>query len=168
MFLAVSPDGRSMLVAKGVVDGPAPSVSLVDVASGEVKASLDLGSVLDPVTGRAVEWVLGPAAWRDDHVVVAASPGLLVLHAGSEFSVEQVLHIDSATKPNGVLLEPRFTDDTTRTIVAWSDVPGTDSQAQAQSVQFVCDRYALRCDRGAAVPSTEAPRPVYDESGGDR
>ena len=80
---------------------------------------------------------------------------------------EQVLHLESATKPNGVLYEPRFTDDSTRTIVAWSDVPGTEIQGQSQSVQFVCDRYALRCSRGTPVPSTEAPRPVYDQSGGD-
>jgi hypothetical protein len=165
-FLAVSPEGRDVLVAKGLLAGPTPSIALIDVASGETKASLDLAGATDPVSGQAVEWVMGPAAWLHDRVVVAASSGLLVLRTGSSLGVEQVLHLDSATKADGILYEPRFTDDTTHTIVTWSDVPGTGSQAQ--SVQFVCDRYALRCDRGAAVPSAEAPRPVYDESGGDR
>jgi hypothetical protein len=165
-FLAVSPDGSEILVARGMLEGPAPSVSLIDVGSGETKASLDLGAVTDPATSEPVQWAYGPASWREDRVVMPASPGLLVLSARSSLAVEQVLHLDSATKPDGILYEPRFTDDTTHTIVAWSDVPGT--KGESQSVQFVCDRYALRCDRGASVPSTEAPRPVYDESGGHR
>jgi hypothetical protein len=164
-FLGVSPDGNEILVATSLADTVEPAISIVDVASGRATASVKLSSAIDPVSGAAIELVSGPADWRGDRAVVSASSGLLVLRATSDrVDIEQVLHLDSAAQPNGVLYEPRFADDSTRTIVAWSDVPGTETNSQ--SVQFVCDRFALRCTRGAAVPSAEAPRPVYDESRG--
>jgi hypothetical protein len=166
-FLAISPEGNHVLVAQGVADVPDPKVSLVDVSSGKAIASMPISSIADPTTGMPIQWIGGPGDWRGGDVALTASSGLVVLNAGSDrLAVEQVLHLDSATRPNGMLWEPRFTDDSARSIVTWSDVPG--SGEQSRSVQFTCDRYALRCARGAEVPSAEAPRPVYDESGGAR
>ena len=93
------------------------------------------------------------------------SSGLLVVRAtSSALGVEQVIHVDSATQPNGRLWEPRFEDASTRTIVTWSDLSGPQS---GHSAQLVCDRYALTCTRGGAVSFSQAPRAVFDESGGD-
>ena len=94
------------------------------------------------------------------------SSGLLVLRSSaSALAVDQLIHVDSATEPNGRLWEPRFSDPSARTIVTWSDLAGTQS---GHSAQLVCDRFALTCTRGAAVPFSQAPRAVFDESGGDQ
>src|SRR5207244_5803959 len=104
--------------------------------------------------------------WLGDRVVMPSSSGLLVLRASpSSLSVEQVIHVDSATQPNGRLWEPRFADQSSRTIVTWSDLSGTEA---GHSAQLVCDRFALTCTQGSAVPFAQAPRAVFDASGGDQ
>ena len=84
--------------------------------------------------------------------------------AGGRAVAEQVIHVDAATRPNGRLWEPRFGDETGRTIVTWADV----ASGGQQSAQIVCDRFALMCTEGASVPSVDAPRPAYDLGGRKR
>jgi hypothetical protein len=165
-LLAVSPDGSEALVAENVAETTSPAVRLVQVRDGREIARMPIASIVDPAAAASISWVNGPGDWRGDHVVVSSSTGLVVLRIRSgSIALEQVIHVDSATRPNGAFYEPRFTDEGAHTIVTWADLPATGGR---QSAQFVCDRYALTCDEGAAVPADAAPRPVYDESGGDR
>jgi hypothetical protein len=165
--LAISPDGRTVLVSVGEPGGSNGAVSLRDAVDGRELATLPVQSVDDPVTGRSLEWVSGPASWVGDHVLLGSDAGLVVLRvAGGDLAVEQVLHVDLGRFTTGSIYEPRFVDDDARELVWWADVPRT--RGPAQSVQFACDRYALTCTRKPPVPAARAPRPVYDESRGSR
>ena len=165
-LIAISPNGGDLLTAESAAEAAAPTMRLVSVADGAEEARLELTAIVDPVTRAPVTDVVGLGSWHGDHVVAATSSGLVVFRAsGGHLSVEQVLHVDPATRPGGGFYEPRFGDSDDHTIVAWADLPATGGR---ESAQFVCDRYALTCDETAAVPSASAPRPVYDPSGGDR
>ncbi len=164
-FVAVSPNGKTVLVAESYADSNVPALREISASDGTEVARLPLSQIADPVTGAATTWIDGPGHWLGDRVVMPSSSGLLVVRTpGSSLAVEQVLHVDSATQPNGRLWEPRFADASGRTIVTWSDLSGAEA---GHSAQLVCDRFALTCNRGAAVPFSEAPRAVFDESGGD-
>jgi hypothetical protein len=165
-MLGLSPDGSQALVSTGDAGDGGMTISLRSVADSSQLASLSLSTVLDPVTGHPLAWIGGPASWRGDRVLVGSNSGLVVLRvSSSSVSVEQVLHVDLYGHTTGSLYEPRFADDTGRTIVWWADVPG---DGPPQSAQFVCDRLALTCTRATPVPAVRAPRPVYDLSGGSR
>jgi hypothetical protein len=99
--------------------------------------------------------------------VVSSETGLVVLAVSrASIAVEQVIHIDAATRPNGMLYEPRFADDSADEIVAWSDV-STPLGKPWTSAQIVCDRVALSCEQAEPVRATLQPRPVYDRRGGN-
>jgi hypothetical protein len=164
-FVALSPDGKSVLVSIGPSDTPTPALRAIDVATGATAASVELANAVDPVDDKPVEWATGRGSWVDGHLVVPTSTGLLVLDDGARFSVSQVLHLDSAARPNGALYEPRFTDDSGGEIVTWQDVP---DESTPLSVQLLCNRIARTCVRSTPVPSSEAARPVDDESRGAR
>jgi hypothetical protein len=165
-LLAIDPNGSDVLVAENLGTTPAPAVRLIAVADGHEEGRLPLAGIIDPTTKAAITSVAGPGDWRRDRAVISSSSGLVVLHVtGGALSIEQVMHVDSASKPGGVFYEPRFTDDSEHTIVAWADLPASSGR---QSAQFVCDRFALSCTESAPVASQAAPRPVYDESGGDQ
>jgi hypothetical protein len=166
-LIAIGPGGRTALVAESPANTFTPAVRLVAVADGRELARVPFAAILDPVERTPLTSILGPGHWLGDRVVATGSAGLVVFHAsgaGASLSVEQVLHIDAATKPEGALYEPRFTDGD-RTIIAWEYLPTT---ANWRAAQFVCDRYARTCEKGASVDSTAAPRPIYDASGGDQ
>lgn len=165
-LIAIDPNGADVLVAEGAARTSAPSIRLLSVDDGSEDARLELASIVDPVTRAPVQDVVGIGSWRGDRAVAAASSGLVVFRvADGRLSAEQVLHVDAATRPGGGFYEPRFTGDDERTIVTWADLPSSGGR---ESAQFVCDRYALACRESAAVPSSHAPRPVYDPSGGDQ
>jgi hypothetical protein len=165
-LIAISPSGADVLVAQSPAETGAPAVRLVAVADGAEEARLELAGIVDPVTQASVSDVAGLGSWHGDRIVAATSSGLVVFHvSGGRLSVEQVLHVASASRPGGGFYEPRFADDDEHTIVAWADLPASGGR---ESAQFVCDRYALTCDESAAVPSARSPRPVYDPSGGDQ
>jgi hypothetical protein len=165
-LIAISPSGADVLLADSGAEVAARAVRLVSVADGAEEARLDLSAIVDPVTRMPVADVVGIGSWHGDRVVAATSSGLVVFRvSGRRLSVEQLLHVDAASRPGGGFYEPRFADADDRTIVAWADLPAT---AGRESAQFVCDRFALTCTESAAVPSTRAPRPVYDPSGGDQ
>ena len=99
-------------------------------------------------------------------MLLGSEAGLVVLRVSSaSIAVEQILHVEVAGHTTGSLYEPRFAEDTGRTIVWWADVPG---DGPPQSAQFVCDRLVLTCTRSTPVSAARAPRPVYDLSGGSR
>ena len=165
-LLAISPSGSDVLVAESLSDTPDPAIRLVSVTDGREEGRIRLSEIVDPVSGGRLSLVVGLGNWRHDRVVVPSSSGLLVLHvSGGTLSVDQVLHVDSATQPGGGFYEPRFTGDDEHTIVTWADLPASSGK---QSAQFVCDRYALTCTQGAPLSSSAAPRPIFDESGGDQ
>lgn len=138
---------------------------LIRIADGSEAAALPLSSIVDPTLSAPVAWVAGPADWEGDHVVAASETGLVVLTvAGDAIGVEQVLHLDAATAPNGMLYEPRFTASG-GSVVVWEDV-STPLGHQWSSAQLVCDRATLSCVESAPVASTHQPRPVYDRSAG--
>jgi hypothetical protein len=162
--LGISPDGSTVLVTESYADTSVPAVREVTVRDGTEIARLPFSAIVDPVTKAAVTWVEGPGHWLRDHVVASASPGLVVLRTnGRELAIDQVIHLDSATRPNGMLFEPRFLGDDLRTIAAWSDV-----EFGSETAQIVCDRFALTCKQGAPLPTSRAPRPIFDQSGGDQ
>ena len=163
LFLGVTPDGRDALVAQTAADDPHPRIRLVRVADGTEVASIAIADARDPVTDDPLLGVYGPGGWRGERVVLPSETGLLVLRVDTgSIAVDQVIHVDAATKADASLLEPRFVDD--RTITAWGGVPGTAPHMQV--AQYVCDRVALTCTRSAPITPAEAPRPVYDLSGG--
>ncbi len=164
-FIAISPSGNAVLVAESYADSAVPAVREISTSDGTELARLPLAQIEDPVARTAVTWIDGPGHWVGNRIVMPASSGLLVLRATpSALAVEQVIHVDSATQPNGRLWEPRFEDASTRTVIAWSDLSGGQS---GQSAELACDRYALTCVRGPAVPFAQAPRAIFDESGGE-
>jgi hypothetical protein len=163
-LVAIDPSGSDALVVEGAANSPAPGLRLISVADGREEARLDLATIIDPTTHEPVEDVVGIGSWHGERVVAAASGGLVVLHVAGHLSVEQVLHVDAAARPGGGFYEPQFAD-ADRTVVTWADIPASGGR---ESAQFVCDRYALTCDEGAPVPSSRAPRPIYDPSGGDQ
>jgi hypothetical protein len=164
-LLAISPDGSTALIADDPAETAAPAVRLVSVADGSERARLPLSSIVDPVTSAAVTWVDGPGDWTGERVVASSSTGLVVLRVrGGSVSTEQLLHVDSATRPNGTLWEPRFADGGERTILTWTDVSNGE---ETQSAQLVCDRFTRTCSETGPVAASDAPRPVYDQSGGD-
>jgi hypothetical protein len=165
-LIAIDPNGSDVLVAEGAAHTSAPAIRLISAGDGTEEGRLELSAIVDPVTRAPVQDVVGIGSWRGDRVVAAASSGLVIFHvAGGRLSAEQVLHVDAATRPGGGFYEPQFAGDDERTIVTWADLPASGGR---ESAQFVCDRYALECRESAAVPSSRAPRPVYDPSGGDR
>jgi hypothetical protein len=163
-LLAVTPDGERVVVADSPADSDTPSVQLIRVDDGSTIGAAFVADARDPLTNAPQTWMLGPGSWADDRVVAASSSGLVVIRVGETLDFEQVLHLDSATQPEGALFEPRFAGGA-RTIAAWSQLPGTDPPRFAQ---LVCDRTQLACTRGPAVPAAAIPHPVYDSSGGNR
>jgi hypothetical protein len=165
-FVAVSPNGSAVLVAESYADSAVPALRELSVTDGTELARLPLSQIVDEVTHAPLTWIDGPGHWLGDRVVMPASSGLLVVRTSpSALTAEQVIHVDSATQPNGRLWEPRFEDASAHTIVTWSDLSGAQA---GHSAQLVCDRFALTCTRGPAVPFSQAPRAVFDESGGDQ
>jgi hypothetical protein len=165
-LIAISPNGRDVLVGESAAESAAPAMRLLSVADGAEEARLDLTAIVDPVTRAPVTDVVGVGSWQGDRIVAATSSGLVVFRvSGRRLSVDQVLHVDAATRPGGGFYEPQFGDSDQHTIVAWADLPTTGGR---ESAQFTCDRYALTCNESAPVPSARAPRPVYDPSGGDQ
>jgi hypothetical protein len=164
-FVAISPDGNDVLIAESYADSAVPALREISASDGTEVARLPLARILDPITNAPITWVDGPGHWLGNRIVMSASSGLLVVRTTSaELAVDQVIHVDSATQPNGRLWEPRFEDASAHHIVTWADLSGAQS---GRSAQLVCDRYALTCTRGAAVPFAQAPRAVFDESGGE-
>jgi hypothetical protein len=163
-LLAVSPRGDEVLVAASAAATSTPFVALISIADAHEEARLPLDAIRDPVTNAPLEDIAGIGSWRGGDAVAASSTGLVVFRAGAgRLAVEQVLHVADAAKPGGGFYEPQLAADG-RTIVTWADLPASGGR---RSAQFVCDRYALQCTEGAAVPSSTAPRPVYDPGGGD-
>jgi hypothetical protein len=163
-LLGLSPNGTQALVSTGEPGDGHVTLSLRNVADSTEAASLPVAALSDPVTGQALSWVAGPASWLGDRVLLASNSGVVVLRITStSIGVEQVLHVDLDHQTTGSLYEPRFADDTGRTVVWWADLPG---DGPPQAAQYVCDRLALTCTRAAAVAAARAPRPVYDLSGG--
>ena len=165
-LIAISPNGADVLVAESAAEVAGPAVRLLSVTDGAEEARLELSAIRDPVTQTAVTDVVGLGSWQGDRALAATSSGLVVFRiSGRHLTLEQVLHVDEASRPGGGFYEPRFADAAERTIVTWADLPPTGGR---ESAQFICDRYALTCSESAAVPSTRAPRPVYDPSGGNQ
>jgi hypothetical protein len=129
-LVAISPDGRQAFVEQGPAEGR-PIVRVVDVATGEQVAKLDLTRI-DPAVG-----AVGYAGdWRGDRVVASSASGLAVFRLGPKtIALEQALRIK-----NPGLSEPRFSDASPRHITAWGS-------AEKGGVLFDCDRTTGRCAR---------------------
>jgi hypothetical protein len=161
LFVGVSPDGTRVLVAD-VGENPHARLRLIRVGDGLELSSVPIADIHDPVTHDPLAWISGYGDWRGKSVVASTETGLVVLNITDAINVEQVLRVDAATRPNGSLVEPRFSDD--RTITAWGGFPVAESRVQA--VQYSCDRDTRVCVRSGPVAPTDAPRPVFDSSGG--
>jgi hypothetical protein len=166
-ILAITPDGKQVVLNTGDVESGQGVLSLRNVADGGEAASFLVPSAKDSVTQEPLRWIGGPGSWAGDRLLLPSSHGLVVFSAGgSSLALEQVMHFDIAAETNGSISEPRFGDATGQTIVFWAAAPR--GRAAPMAVQFTCNRMTLSCKRNPAVPASATPRPAYDPSGGDK
>jgi hypothetical protein len=152
---AVSPDGRRAFVEQGPAQGR-PSVSVLDVASGRVSATLDLTTV-DPAVGT----VSYSGDWLGHRVVAPSASGLAVFRVSRVgISLEQAL-------PVGVeqgVAEPRFADAAGRRVAAWT--------TRGRGGVFLdCDLTSAACEEVVPLPTARGAqgfppwrRPLYNPS----
>jgi hypothetical protein len=116
-LVAVSPDGSQVLVSQ---DGAA---SLLDVASGETLATLDLLQS-DPVTGQPIQYLAYGGSWVGDEIAAEGGPGVVILRVtSSSISLTDAIRLSPNTFPMPPH-EPRLNADGS-TVVAWIPLPGT-------------------------------------------
>ncbi|HEX5467746.1 MAG TPA: hypothetical protein VFW80_01715 [Gaiellaceae bacterium] len=152
-LVAISPDGREALVERGPESGP-PTVRTIAVATGAVRAALDLTSV-DPAVG-----VAGYSGdWQGDLAVASSSSGLAVFRIGDgRIGLEQAISVAG----EGVA-EPRFAADGDR-LTGWVTTPGGGAFLD-------CDRASGTCQRVVPLPTARGVRgfsawrrPAYNPS----
>jgi hypothetical protein len=153
-LVAISPDGRRALVAQGPAGGP-PRIRVLAVANGRQLAALDLTTV-DPAVGM-VDYA---GDWRGNRVVAASASGLATFRVeGRKISLEDTLRVAAPS-----VAEPRFADDSARTVRAWTTV-------RRGGVFLHCDFEAGSCDRAMPLPEARGVhgfptwrRPLYNPS----
>jgi hypothetical protein len=154
-LVALSPDGRRALVEQGPAQGR-PALRVLDVASGEQEAALDLTTV-DPAVG-----TIGYAGdWHGDRVVASSASGLAVFQVGAgAIALERTLEVGGGH----AIAEPRFADGAGRRVTAWTST-------RAGAVFYDCDLLARRCARAVPVPNARGVRgfptwrrPLYNPS----
>jgi hypothetical protein len=152
-LVAISPDGDEAFVERGPESGP-PTVRTIAVATGAVRASLDL-TTLDPAVG-----VAGYSGdWQSDLVVAPSASGVAVFRiGGGRISLEQAIPVTG----EGVA-EPRFAPGGGR-VTGWVTTPNGGA--------FVdCDRVSGSCERVVPLPTARGVRgfsawrrPAYNPS----
>lgn len=154
-LVAVSPDGRQAFVERGPAQGR-PSVSVLDVASGRVAATLDLTTV-DPAVGT----VSYSGDWLGRRVVAPSASGLAVFRVGrAGISLEQTMRVGVE---QGVA-EPRFADATGRRVAAWT--------TRGRGGVFLdCELTSAACQEIVPLPAARGAqgfppwrRPLYNPS----
>jgi hypothetical protein len=159
--VAISPSGARVVVSTGeATTGRTSSLLLVDVASGDTVADVNIRATFDPATGAGIVFADDPGDWEGDELVLRTESGLLILHATEyTLSVRQVLHLDLGGIP---LNEPRFASDDRRIVEAWANLP----ESRRASARYQCDRATLTCVQGEPAPVMRFARPAYDLSRG--
>lgn len=166
-LLAISPDGKQLLLQTDVTEPGAAVLRAKDIGSGAETAALPFRQIVDPVTRAAAQWGNGPAHWTGDRILLSTDSGFAVLDTSDgQLKVEQFLHLDVVAYSAGSVFEARLADDL-RTFVFWTGLPRTNAENQ-RSVQFVCDRIDLTCTRQPPGPPDQAVRPVFAANGGTR
>jgi hypothetical protein len=154
-LVALSPDGRRALVEQGPAEGR-PALRVLDVATGEQEAELDLTTV-DP----AVATVGYAGDWRGDRVVASSTSGLAVFRIGrGSIELERTVDVSGSR----TIAEPRFADTTGSRVTAWTST-------RAGAVFLDCDLLAHRCERAVPLPNARGVRgfptwrrPLYNPS----
>jgi hypothetical protein len=152
-LVAVSPDGRRAVVERGPAQGR-PSVRVIDIASGDTVAALDLTKV-DPSVGT----VSYSGDWLGRRVVAPSASGLAIFRVGARtIRLEQALTIDAT----GGVAEPRFAGG--ERVTAWTS-------GGRGGVFLDCDLAASRCERVLPFPAARGTRgfpawrrPLYNPS----
>ncbi|MDQ2982458.1 MAG: hypothetical protein M3R70_00830 [Actinomycetota bacterium] len=138
-LVALSPDGARAFVVSS--DGDA--VRVLNVGDGSEVANLDLRTADPPL-----DWVAYSGSWAGDHVVASTSRGLAVFRMEKgEIVLEQVLGL-----AQGIVQEPRFTDDSARVIAA---VAALGADAAATNAVIECDRVSRSCLAGDPAPARD-------------
>jgi hypothetical protein len=153
-LVAISPDGKRVFVAQGP-DSGRPQVRVLAVADGRQLAALDITTV-DPAVG-TVDYA---GDWRGDRVVAASASGLATFRVGGRrITLDDTLRIAASS-----VAEPRFVDESTRTVRAWTTV-------SRGGVFLQCDFEAGTCDRAMPLPDAKGVhgfpawrRPLYNPS----
>jgi hypothetical protein len=152
-LVAVSPDGAKAFVERGPAHGR-PSVRILDVATGETLAALDLTKV-----DTSVGVVSYAGDWLDRRVVASSASGLAIFRVGRKaIRLEQTLPI----AVTGAVAEPRFSGPDR--VTAWTSVG-------RRAVFLDCDLAATLCERVVPLPSARGTRgfpawrrPLYNPS----
>jgi hypothetical protein len=154
-LVALSPDGQQAFVEQGPAQGR-PSVGVVELASGETVAELDLTKV-----DRRVGTVSYAGDWLGRRVVAPSATGLAVFRVGAaSITLDRTFEVEV---PQG-LAEPRFADSSGRRITAWaSEGRGgffLDCGVESGACERVVPYPAARRQRG--FPTWR--RPLYNPS----
>jgi hypothetical protein len=153
-LVAISPDGKRLLVADGP-DRGRPQVRALAVGNGRELAALDLTTV-DPAVGM-VDYA---GDWLGNRVVAASSSGLATFRVGrGRISLDDTLRVAASS-----VAEPRFVNGSTTTVRAWTTV-------SRGGVFLQCDFEEASCDRAMPIPDAKGVhgfpawrRPLYNPS----
>ena len=152
-LVAVSPDGAQVFVERGPALGR-PSVHVLNVATGDTIAALDLAKV-DPAVGS----VSYSGDWLGRRVVAPSASGLAVFRVGARtIRLEQALPVEASRG----IAEPRFAD--TDRVTAWTSMG-------RRAVFLDCDLPGGLCEHVVPLPSARGThgfpawrRPLYNPS----
>lgn len=138
-LVAVSPDGERVLVSQGEWAG------VLEVASGEQLASLDLKSTADPVTGAPIRYLAYGGSWIGDRIAAEGGPGIVILESrGASLRVTGAVALpekDFPLPPH----EPELLGSSGARVVAWIPVMrGGDRQY----AYLDCELATLHCVAG--------------------
>lgn len=151
--VAISPDGGRGFMVGGVDGSDFGGLGrVVDVATGEVLAQIDLSTTEDPVTGRSVAPPTYGGSWDGDRIV-ATSNGLVVMRvSGESIVVERDYRIPDVRFG---AYEPQWERGH---VVAWAVLPGSGRP----TAYLDCDLEQERCFVGP--PSAESMYRAYNPS----
>jgi WD40 repeat protein len=115
-LIAISPDGEEVFASSI----SSPTVSLIEVASRETLATLDLTIAADPSTGAPVDRLAYAGSWVGSTVAAESASGITIFDVSQDgISVRRVLVLPGRRL---VAHEPSITEG--GLVTAWSPVPG--------------------------------------------
>jgi hypothetical protein len=168
-LVAISPDGTELLVADGAsLDGipSSPNLRLIDLATGDVKATLNLATAAPSWLAAGIVSPGGPGDWRDDQIIFPAPAGLVVLTAsGGQLEVSHVVRFTGDSVLRGAEYhEARFAGPTDDHVVVKAIVVPTGGGTMLPSA-VACDLTTNQCTRGAVATNPIEPLTLlYNES----
>ena len=157
-LVAVSPDGTQALLANEA-DTPG-SISVVNIGSGTIAATLDLGAL-----NQGILWAAYGGSWSDDLVAAPTNAGIAVFEvAAGSISLKELLKNDPNTFANGII-EPQFSGDTEHIVARGDAAPdGTAVPDEDSTTALECDLTTATCLARTTAPGRAWLHPAYNPS----